>query len=280
VVTTTPVVMAGPGIQVGERLADVAQADIAPTIAALLGLPRPSHAFGTALPVLDAEVETLAEIREAHRVGEGRFASRAATALGRDATSLAGFDRARRSAARGAWLIRIPLAAAALLMLAWVWWRTTRRRHAGAVAAGVAAFVGVWAALFFGRGLTFSFSHFNTEAQIEGFLLARLIDAVIAGLVGGVVAGVVAGWRRSPAPFRDGVATAMWSMFLVLIVVAAFFAAYGWTFSTWLPDMSAAFFEYLALLAVLGLGLTAGAIGLASMGIAGIVARRGSARVH
>lgn len=266
VVTTTPLVVAGPGTVIGAS-GEVSQADVAPTVAALLGLSRPTHATGAVLAdLLDASQAQRGEIEEAHAQTEEAFYGRAARQLGGEAHDAESFDRLREEKARRSVLLRFPLvvlavvAATVLLVLA------TRRLHGGALVAGVVVFAAVWAGLFLGRGLSFSFSHFNTEEQISGFLLGRTVDSVIAAVAAGLITGVVAGRRRALGGFAHGVGLAAWILLVLGALVGAFVVVYGWTFDWGLPNLSAAFAEYMALLAMLGVGGGAVFLALASAG--------------
>jgi len=271
-VLTTPLILAGPGVRQVSQ-AEVSQADVAPTVAALLGVPRPVHALGRPLSLLDAGPAERSEIGQAHREVSIRFASRAAEEIGRGASGLATLQSARREEERSAMLIRLPLAGAFVLIAGWVLWRTRRGLDQAAVAAGAGVAVAVAALLFVARGLSFSLSEVP-DADIGPFLLTRLIDAVAAGLVGGAVCGWVAGRRGRPRPFAEGLATAAWAMALPALGSALFFARFGWSFPGRLPDLSAVIAQAVGLVGVFGLGLTAAAVGLAATGVASIAYRR------
>jgi hypothetical protein len=263
VVTTTPLVVAGPGTVIGAT-GEVSQADVAPTVAALLGLSRPTHATGTVLEgLLDVNKPQRDEIHDAHAQVAERFFGRAAWVVGGEAHEAASFERAQERKARRSALVRFPLVVLTLVAASILVVLATRRLHGGALIAGVAVFAAAWAGLFFGRDLTLSFSQFNTEAQIEGFLLARTVDSVIAALAAGLVIGLIAGRRRAEGWFRLGAGLAAWILLLLGALVGAFIVVYGWSFDEGLPNLTAAFAEYMALLAMLGVG--AGAVLVASM---------------
>lgn len=273
VVVRTPLVVAGPGTVVGAQGA-VSQVDVAPTIAALLGVSRPTHATGSVLEdLLDAEEEQLQQIREAHADVEERFYRRAGSVVGEPARDADSFRvvQARRAWAQG--LARLPVAVAVLVLAAIAVGLATRRLHTGALLAGVLTFIAAWAAMFVARGLTFSFSHFNTEDQIQAFLQGRLVDSVLAAIGAGLVAGIAVG-RRASAPFRHGLGVAAWILILLAIVVAAFIVVYGLAWTWRLPNFSAAFAQYLALLAMVGVGLGGALVGLGAMGSAALFRRR------
>jgi hypothetical protein len=261
-VTLTPLVLRGPGVIPGRR-GLVSQADVAPTIAALLGLPRPTHAVGT-IPdgLLDADPNTISAIRSAHREVSARFFAAAGRVVGGVASDAPSFERLRASRSFRDLLLRAPLALLVLAGLAFAVGRASRGDDRGAILVGVAAFVFVWGSLFVGRGLTPSFSHFNTEDQIAPFLAFRAFDAVIAGLAAGIAAGAVAARRGTSSSFRVGLAAVAWTMLLLAIPVAGVLAVIGWGYTWWLPDLSLAFGQFLLLMAGLGLGMTAGLAGL------------------
>ena len=275
VVTTTPLVVAGPGTVIGAS-GEVSHADVAPTVAGLLGLSRPTHATGSVLVgLLDASQDVRDEIEEAHAQTEEAFFGRAARVLGGEAHDAASFGRVEDAKARRSALIRFPLVVLAVIAATVLVVFATRRLHTGALIAGLLVFAAVWAGLFLGRGLSFSFSLFNTEDQISGFLLGRTVDSVIAGAVAGLVTGLIAGRRRAQGGFRHGVGLAAWLLLVLGATVGAFVVVYGSSFSWGLPNLSAAFAEYMALLAMLAVGGGALLLALVSAGGAWVARPRG-----
>ena len=274
-VTTTPLVVGGPGTVIGAS-GEVSQADVAPTVAALLGLSRPTHATGRVLAgLLDTSQEQRDEIQDVHAETEEAFYGRAARVLGGEAHDAESFQRARDAQARRSALVRFPFVVLGLIAATVLVVFTTRHLHGGALVAGLLVFAAVWAGLFFGRGLSFSFSLLNTEDQIAGFLLERTVDSMIAALAAGLVTGVIAGRRRAMGGFRHGVGLAAWILLPLGALVGAFGVVYGWTFSWDLPNLSAAFAEYMALLAMLGVGAGAVLIALVAAGGAWVAKPRG-----
>src|SRR5919106_1322669 len=277
VVTTTPLVVGGPGTVIGAS-GEVSQADVTPTVAALLGLSRPTHATGTVLVgLLDTSQSSRDEIEEAHAQTAQAFFGRAGRVLGGEAHDAASFERLQDAKARRSSLIRLPLVVLALIAAAVLVMFTTRHLHGGALITGLLVFAAVWAGLFLARGLSFSFSLFNTEEQISGFLLARTVDSVIAGVAAALVTGIIAGRRRALGGFRHGVGLAAWILLIMAALVGAFVVVYGYSFTWGLPNLSAAFAEYLALLAVLGVGGGAVLLALVSAGGEWVARPRGYA---
>ena len=275
VVTTTPLVVGGPGTVIGAS-GEVSQADVAPTVAALLGLSRPTHATGTVLVGLfDTSESIREEIEQAHAQSAAAFYGRAARVLGGEAHDAVSFERLQDAKARRSTLIRFPLVVLALIAATVLVVFATRHLHGGALMVGLLVFAAVWAGLFFGRGLSFSFSLFNTEDQISGFLLSRTLDSVIAGVAAGLVTGIIAGRRAALGGFRHGLGLVGWIVLVLGALVGAFVVVYGTSFTWGLPNLTAAFAEYMALLAMLAVGGGAVLLGLVSAAGAWVSRPRG-----
>lgn len=277
-VTRTPLALFGEGLVPGAS-GEIRQVDVAPTIAALLGIPRPRHATGELrVSLLDASEEVRREIEGAHNEVSSRFYERAAMALGGEGDTPQAFERARQDRMRHDVLARLPIAlgviAAAALALAFA----GHRLDGAAIVGGAVTFFAVWAALFFGRGLTFSVSHFNTGEQVRSFLVMRLVDTGLALLAAGVVTGLIAGRRQRAWAFGTALGTAAWVMLAIGIGVGVFLTIFGWAWTWRLPELSPGFGQFLALLAMFGVGVGAVLAALVSWGVAWAVAPRGPSR--
>jgi hypothetical protein len=225
--------------------------------------------------LLDTNEPSRDQIDEVHAQTEEAFYGRAAQALGGEAHDAASFERLQDAQARRFALIRFPLVVLTLIAAAVLVVLATRRLHGGALIAGLVVFAATWTGLFFGRGLSLSFSLFNTEDQISGFLLGRTVDSVIAGVAAALVTGVIAGRRRAAGGFRHGLGLAAWILLVLGALVGAFVVVYGASFTWQLPNLSAAFAEYMALLAMLGVGGGALLLALVSAGGAWAARPRG-----
>lgn len=273
-VILTPLVLTGDGLVPGAR-GMVAQSDVAPTIAALLGSGRPAHATGVLrVELLDADDDTRAEISAAHEEAGSRFYAEAASVVGGSGSTMAAFERAREERHRHDVLARLPVALVVVALLAIAVALASRGLDAAAILVGSFLFFGTWAGIFLARGLTFSFSHFNTEDQVDAFLVARLLDTLIALGVAAVAAGLVAGRRQRAGPFQTGLGMAAWILLVTGMGVAAFLVVFGWGFTWGLPNLVAGFAQFLALLAMFGIGVAAWAAGLIVLGTAALVAPR------
>jgi hypothetical protein len=269
VVTRTPLVLSGEGL-VPDARGEVEQVDVAPTIAALLGIPVPRHAAATLrVELLDANEETRAQIAEAHDAAGRAFYHAATTYLGAPGETRTAFEAAQRERFEHDLLARLPLSLGAIALFAALLALASGRLDGLAVAAGVGTFLAVWAGLFLGRGGRFSFSELNTEAQIPSYLVERTVEALLAVVAAGIVTGLVAGRRRRAAPSASGLGVAAWAMFVLALGVATFLTLFGWGFAWRLPNVSAAFAELLAIVGIVVLGV--GALALA--GLAAVVAR-------
>ncbi len=203
-----------------------------------------------------------------------RFYERATAVVGGDGRSRAAFENARDERLRHDLLARLPIALVVIAALAIALTVATQRLDGIAMALGAVTFLAVWAALFFGRGLTLSLSHFNTEDQVRSFFVGRVIDSLVAIVVAGLVAGLVAGRRQRAGAFRAGVGVAAWVMFVLGLGVAAFLTIFGWGYTWRLPHLSAALAQFLAVLAIVSVGITAGLTGLVAAGTARLVRPR------
>ena len=273
-VILTPLVLWGDGLVPGAR-GMVAQSDVAPTVAALLGIRRPAHAMGTLrVELLDADEDTRAEISGTHEEAASRFYTEATRVVGGSGSTEAAFERAREERHRHDVIARLPIALGLVALLAIAVALASRGLDAVAILLGSAVFFATWIGIFLARGLTLSFSHFNTEDQVDAFLLARLVDTLVALAVAAVVAGLVAGRRQRAGAFRTGLGMAAWILLVTGMGVAAFLVVFGWGYMWGLPNLVAGFAHFLALLAMFGIGVAAWAAGLVVTGTAALVAPR------
>ncbi len=276
VVTTVPLMFLGAGVEPGEGL-EARQADIAPTVAAILGLPLPAHSIGR--PLIEA-LHTLPEGLE-QRWGEqqatfhekvftpavlGRRFPVFTTPLGGpdpDAVLAASDDLARQ---RAEWLRRalarerarrLPLALGAALLPAAFFLLYRPRRDLLPALWGTAVFLGMVLGLFYGRGYYFSLSIINREDLLKAFFEGRTADAAISVGVGALVAGWAARRRGAGAGALAGLGTAYLSAYVLLLLALHFLVRWGVRYPYYLPDLREGFRFYLTLLALVPVGLLA-----------------------
>lgn len=277
-VLEVPLVGAGAGIQPGVYPA-AAQIDLAPTIAALLGVGIPSHSTGR--PLLDqldaqegwksswaiAAAEQLAARAESmlDAIGSVEAVDRSSLDDARLDHAAGRFGEARQQAGTFAdrlsqtWLraradrltreriSRIPIALVILAAFAVPVIGTARRGWSWSLAAaGAAGYFGLWYANYLGvRRLWFSASLFNSEASIEPFLEARVMEGVVALAAVSLAVGIAG----AGAPVRVVIRRAIQTGWLVAaglaIQILAFYVLWGVVFPWYLPDLTLGFKYYL-----------------------------------
>jgi len=274
-VVRAPAVFAGYGVAQGS--AEVAQEDIAPTVAALLGTPTPRHALGK---VIEVALEDGGS--DAARLERATFTASYLEMIGQpmysvvDLVQMSDSDVDRVVAdAQDSRLARerddrIPLALAILIL---------------AVAAVVAVGIASWRALvaasvgtlvyyvvyngsyFLVHGYRWSLSAFNEESMLKTFFNMRMAETLLAGLVATLVAGCVYVLLRSrPKGPHEGY-LAGWLVLgpaTVLVIQATLSIQVAWYIWRWgvditwlLPDLAWGFKFDLDLVQMTALGVAA-----------------------
>jgi len=277
-----PLVMVGKAIRHGaytERL----QADIAPTIAALLGVPIPVHAQGRPLvEMMEASAEAKGRIglnaglqlvgfydAYAQTLGVRPFAGDVLTkyrerlARGEEGTVSGMWEeitaRAQAARAKRFWrerLLRLPIALGIALVPLLYLLLFRRRLRQLLIPLGFALLYFVfYNALFFGRGYNWSLSAFNSEAQIKAFFNERLLDAALSFIVAGLLLALVS-WKRPLLQTLERMVTfAFFVGYLLLLQVDLFYWLYNIRFSWAIPDLKLGFKYYMDLLQMVPTGL-------------------------
>jgi hypothetical protein len=243
-VRRSPVLMVGRGIS-GGSTADIAQADIAPTIAALLGVSRPRHAEGMPLlDDLDATLDLKQIVFDAHEAALRRKLQADLESLSGSPAPSGEVDVLRQQIAESGWsrgvreaVRRIPWAALLLaglalsMALAGGW-----RRHAlagGSVGAAVFC-LGVWAS-----GWRLTISQFNVPSDETRLTWALLGSAAAGVLVGTVVSKLfdTSANERGLSFSRHVVGTTSVLQGIAGLIVAWMLVYYGLKYSWRLPDL-------------------------------------------
>ncbi len=293
----------------GREWPTISQLDIAPTIAALLEAPVPTHSEGKYVPQWfgaadttwhatrmiataaarshlstlltglgrgEGEPPALGEARDKLAAGDAPGALETAKSFmdseAAERARLAASQQAARRAARLPWAVA---AAVAPLLLLLVLARPVRP-WAPVLAAGlyVLAFYLVYTRV---HGLGFSFSAFNEEAQIKRFLLVRLLEGGGLMLAAALLSGLMSrDWDRGTR-VTAGLG-AVWGAALVvyalLLNVVWFYYQQGFVYTDTLPDMGASFRSLVFLLTAAGAGYAAVPSVLVTLGLAGAGLRR------
>lgn len=264
IVTEVPLVMVGKGIRAGvEGRGD--QVDIAPTLAALLGVPIPVHAMGRPLgEALEGSSEALDAIARASAQQRARWVHQIEQILGRTPTrfpavktaaDLPAFDqevsramdRAYEERLRRDRLGRAPVVGLGLALIALWAALLFRPPDRGTVLGGVLVFTGIVWGLYFGRGYRWSLSVLNTEAQIQVFFMGRALDAWLGWVGVALLVGIRKGRRWGEA--FEGILRAYGGIALAFGFQALlFYGAYGISYPWGLPDLGWGFKDELDLL--------------------------------
>lgn len=278
-VTRVPFVAVGKGIKAG-AYPDGVQADVAPTLAVLLGTAIPAHSQGQALFDLlnlpdKARAERAFDVAQelasvqalyARQIGalpldhtrllaaeqalaSGDFAS--SVSASRDFAQDVGrqADAAREARLQGERLRRTPVVILLLLpFVAWLLVIASQRLPVGAPLAGAAAYFLVYNGLFFGRGNQFSLSAFNSEDQIEAYFTQRGTDALVALLLAAVVAGLLSRRRSLYEAAMAGVNTMFFVALGLALQILSFYWYWDREFAWYLPDLAWGFKYYLDML--------------------------------
>jgi hypothetical protein len=253
VVTRVPALFIGQATML-ER-APISQTDIAPTVAAFLGMPVPAHSEGRIredilLSGVDGGLEHAQSFatgylealdRSADAVGSANTVEQVDVVLAQERADQLAADRASRLPLALALGVAAIVSLAAVLAFSW--------RAGVAAIAGVFVYYLVYNGLYFiVHGYRWSLSAFNTETYVEQFFYTRMGEAALAGLVAVVAAAIVYPFlRQHPKGPREsgflggwlalGPATIVAIMATLALQVAWFLWAWGAQVVWRLPDL-------------------------------------------
>jgi hypothetical protein len=229
--------------------------DVAPTIAALLGLPIPATSHGKvaweALAMANNEQPLRARWEQQQELAAGRIPARE--------TVLAQQKQTRVLPALGASMVTV-------FIVALVLWK--RRDRRGRLLLALAAYYGCYYGLFALLGLGYSLSSISREEYLYSFLGSDLLAAAIA-----LVAACLA--ARS---FEDEDASIVLDVSLLIagtvaLQVMIIYYRYGLMMEGFLPPLGASFKAYLDLLQIVAIAPTCAVM----FGVVSLVQRRRSA---
>ncbi len=278
-VTQVPGVFAGGQIPMVTGTAT--SQDVAPTLAALAGIPVPRFAVGQALTEVvgpgaavsrsaDQRVEAVDayadEILGPTGMAVAPLRASSATRVNTDAylrraqEARLAFDRRARAPYGLAAVVGALLVIAAVGVMSW--------RALVAAAAGAASYYVVYNTLFFGvHRYLWSLSAFNSEDRISAWMNGRLLEAALSAVVAVAVAAVVYPLlRQSPKPPRGEylpgwLALGPATILVVLATLALQVAWFAWWWGvvpTWtLPDLKWGFKYDLDLVQATAVGFVA-----------------------
>lgn len=270
VATDVPAVFTGPAVRIGQGRG--AQAQVAPTVAALAGLPIPRHALDAPLDITvgSAAWVQASDSQQFHAydayiraVSPGPVKT---SDLESGTSARRAFARAteNRLAAERSGRLPVALGVATLCLLALVVVGIASRKALLAALAGAAVYYAAWnGSYFILHGYRWSLSSFNSESQLKSFLNGRMTDAVIAGLLAVVVGVLVYLWLARPEAMKPtmamgvGVATVLAVQATLGMQVAWYLWYWGASVSWVIPDLALGFKYDLDLIQLTGLGAAA-----------------------
>ncbi|TKJ30021.1 MAG: hypothetical protein CEE40_06335 [Chloroflexi bacterium B3_Chlor] len=286
-VVVAPLVIAGEGIRPGSY-GEVEQADIAPTVATLLGIAMPTHNQGQPLfDLLDMPMQVKGEravdVAQQHQLFYGQYLSEIGAGaypgdeLAEAEEALAqgdyesAYERGRESAngipryAEAAkktrvWrerLGRVPIALLILVIPVLYVAFYPKKRELVVPLIGAGIYFLLYNGYFFLQGLNWSISAFNEEWMIPGFMQQRVVEGAISLIIAALVVGVL---MRGKTLLETAMAAANASFFVgfgLLLQVDLFYWLYGLSWDWYLPDLKWGFKYYLDLLQLFPTGLAA-----------------------
>ncbi|MGB3906513.1 MAG: alkaline phosphatase family protein [Anaerolineae bacterium] len=286
-VILAPLVIAGEGIRPGSY-PQVEQADIAPTVATLLGIAVPTHNQGQPLfdlldmPLL-VRAERAVDVARQHQLLYGQYLSDiGASAYAGDelaeadeastqgdhqrayvrARDYAGAirqyaDEAKVSRLWKERLGRLPFALLVLVIPALyvAFYLDKRELVVPLIGAGIYFFL--YNGYFFLQGLNWSISAFNEESMIPGFMQQRVVEGAISLIIAALAVGVLMRGKTILQTALTAVNTSFFVGFGLLLQVDLFYWLYGLEWNWYLPDLKWGFKYYLDLLQFFPTGLAA-----------------------
>lgn len=286
-VVVAPLVIVGEGIKPGSY-GEVEQVDIAPTVAALLGIPMPTHNQGQ--PLFDmlempaqARAQRAVDAARQHdlffvaflnetgvRPYAGNELAEADEALAQGDYQRA-YERGRefsegiRRYAEGAkqdkiWrerLGRLPITLLILVLPALYLAFYTKKRELVIPLIGAGLYFLLYNGYFFLRGFRWSFSVWNEEWMLPIFMKQRLVEAGISLLIAVIVVGVLMRGKTILETAQVAVNTSFLVGFGLLLQVDLYYWSYGLDMDWYLPNLQWGFKYYLDLLQLLPTGLMA-----------------------
>ena len=284
VVTNVPLLLSGKSIKPG-NYGKAAQTDIAPTAAALLGLPMPPYSQGRILDEaldLDGQQARLQELLAEQKMA---FTKAYLDAIGAD------FDKVRervhpqpREDAANYWdrvfakgkegriaeerVRHIPVFLAVLLLPLLVFWQINRKYRIpcrGPFWFSLLYFAAYYA-IFFASGKSVSLSSINEEDLLQRYFNQVMMYAGISAVL--VTAGI-AFFERQKSRYeaaRSSVVLVAFIAFWMVLQIDVFFLDNGPLIGWHIPSMPLAFKYYLDLMSLITLGFASVALPFVSMG--------------
>ena len=290
VVTHVPLLLCGSMVKPGSYgMAE--QTDIAPTVAALLGLPVPPYSQGRILADalnLGEQEGRLLELQVEHKevftrayleaIGADFERVRGETAPAPQEDAGAYWDRvlARGKAEKtaGARVRRIPLFLIVLVVPFLAFWYFKKRfRLSVGLPLGLSLlYFAVFYGIFFASGKTISFSSINYQDWLRKFLNETMLYAALSAIIVAIGLAFLARRRTRYETAQASVILAAFIAFLIIVQVDIFLLYNGPLLTRYIPNMFLAFKYYLDLASLVAIGVVSVILPLISMGTHRVIA--------
>ncbi len=287
VVLRVPLLVLGKYIKPADY-GEAEQVDVAPTVAALAGLPVPPYTQGRILTeALEGGAqnqEVLVQLEELVIKQKETFARAYLGAIGAD------FEKTRREVrllpsegradywdrvlARGKQekikterLKNIPLALAVLLLPLLAFWHFKRKQGLsyGRPFLVSLLYFACYYTLFFASGKNISLSSINDEDLLQRFFNEVMLYAGIAAVVAAVALAVLERRKTRYQATESGVILVAWIAYLIALQIDVFFLWNGPLIRWYIPNMLLGFKYYLDMMTLLVIGLASPILPLISM---------------
>jgi Type I phosphodiesterase / nucleotide pyrophosphatase len=284
VVTRVPLLMCGRPVRPG-TYGCAMQTDIAPTVAALVGLPIPPYSQGR---ILDEALDLGAERA---RLGgllseqKEKFSRAYLGAIGADfekvraevapaaGENAAGFWDRVVSRGKGARIAagrvrRVPLFLAVLLLPAvclWYFGRKSRLPVRPPLVTALLFFAADYA-LFFGSGKRFSLSSVNDENLLQAFFNETMLYAAVSAVAMAVLLAFLNRKRTAWEAAESSLLMISTVVLLIILQVDFFFLDNGPSITWYIPDMLLGFKYYLDLMSLIAVGFISVIIPVVTLG--------------
>ncbi len=283
VVLTEPFVLVGAGIRPGEY-GTVQMVDIAPTLAAILGLSLPASTQGQVrTEMLELTPQSLEAIETAQVQQQAELAVAYVVAIGSglpvvDEGNIVfepqqKMEDARQEQVNAQRLPRLLFAGVlALIPVAWLGWRWKKGNGWLLIGAGVYHLVfNLWYAVVNGKGYTFSYVIGPMELVMDGLLIALLAFG-IGWLAATLGARIFQLGRRKAAEFSFALALVV--LYTLALPILLSYAWDGLYVGRFLPGFTRSFVALLSMVQGLAVGVWALLFAGAAAGIAALRGRK------
>ncbi len=289
VVIHVPVLLLGKGIKPG-NYGEAEQTDVAPTVAALAGLPLPPYSQGRilteALDWGEKKGEVLRELEELMATQKQSFTRAYLGAIGIKADKISArtnpqpgeslsaywqriFAAGRQTKIKEERIRNIPLAGAVFFLPLLGFWFFKRKyglKYARPLLFSLFYFACFYG-LFFVSGKTISLSSINDEDLLQRFFNEVMLYAAMAVVLSIIVQAWLERRKTAGEVAKASIFLTAWTAYLIILQMDIFFLINGPVIRWYLPDMFFGFKYYLDMLTLMVVGVLSPLLPLLSVAV-------------